>query len=125
MRGPDASVLAEDFGVESPQAGTSRPSVARQPRFVAGVLEKGGGVPLPVGGDLRQQQSPVPPLFHNEPMTSDFDLGGRLDPLEWTEQRDFNVNIRELRWGDGRKSRIGGRRGHCTAGNDAAERFVR
>ena len=77
-----------------PQLRASLPRIARESGLVARRREERFGVPLPLGRDLREQQAALPALLHDETMATDDDVGRAGNRLEWSEQRDLDLEIR-------------------------------
>jgi hypothetical protein len=64
-------------------------------------------------------------MFDEEAMSTDFDLGRTRNPLERPEQRDLDLNQRQLRMSDGWKSRVGAAGGHRASRDDLRQQIVR
>src|SRR6185369_6832250 len=90
------TALAEDFRFETPYLRVFFPRVARQAGLLAGVREKGVGVPMPLLRNLRQQQPSMPAALDDQAMTADDDVLRSHDRLERAEQRDLDVDRLEL-----------------------------
>src|SRR5882672_9562302 len=87
-------LLAEHFCLEPPDLCSFLPRVHWQAGFVAGVRQKRFAVPRPFRRDLRQQQTAVPSLLHDEPVLADLDLFRARDRFERTEQRQLEIELR-------------------------------
>ena len=81
-------------------------------------------IPLPFGSDLRQQQAAARPFFDHDTMAADLDVGRAGDRFERHQQRQLEIDVRQLVDGEGRKSRIEAACGRRAARDDAAERLV-
>src|SRR5262245_34077042 len=86
--------------------------------------EKRFHVPLPLGGHLRQQQSPAPAALDDESVAADLDVCRSGDRLQRSEQRQFDLEVRQFSGIDCCEARILCRRGDRTALNDVTQRLV-
>src|SRR6266850_6610231 len=64
-------LVAEDFGFELPDLRPVLPAICGEACFAARLRKKRPRVPLPLGSDLGQQQSPLPSHFHHQTVTAD------------------------------------------------------
>src|SRR4051812_32907345 len=119
------SAFAKNLRLELPHLRSAVPRVARQSSLPAGVREKGVGVPVPFGGDLRQQKPALPAALDDEAVAADDDVVRSGDRLERTEQRDFDVDGVEFVRRERRKARVAAAGGDRAARKNGAERLVR
>ena len=82
------------------------------------------GVPFPLGGDLRQQQTAPPSHLHHQAMAPNLDVRGSCYRLERAEHRDLDLDLRQLRRRHRRKPWIGAARGDGTLRHSARQRIV-
>src|SRR5262249_40682506 len=81
-------------------------------------------IPMPLGCDLGQQQSAIPTELDDQAVASDADVLGSRDRLEWSEERQLDVELPQLGRRNRRKPRIFAGRGDRAARNHAPERLV-
>jgi len=67
----------------------------------------------------------MPAFFDHQAVATDFDLSGPADPLEAPEKRQLDVELRQLRGGDGWKPRIAAARRDRAFRDDPTEGVVR
>ena len=117
-------IFREDFCFETPGGRSVLPDLSRKPRLAARLAEKRRRVPPPLNSDLWQQQTSLASVFDEEAMSADFDLGRTRNALERPEQRDLDLNERQLRMSDGWKSRVGAAGGHRASRDDLRQQIV-
>ena len=93
--------VAEDFGFELPQRRTVFPCVEGQAGLAARLFDERPFVPLPFDRHLWKKQSALPSPFHDETVTTDFDLTGSCRRLERTKNRQFDLDAGQLGDRDG------------------------
>src|SRR5206468_1715835 len=93
--------------------------------FVARLREERFRVPFPFNRDLRQQQSAMPGPLDDETVPADFNVGRTGDRLERAQKRQLDLECRQLRGGDRRKSWIRAARRDSAPFQHAPKRLVR
>src|ERR1035437_4316765 len=92
--------------------GRVSPGAARQVGFAAYGLEHSLGIPAHLRGDLRQQQRSSPVPLHDDAMPPSHEFGRIPQFDQRLENRHFQLQGRQLRFGDRQKAGViqGGRR---------------
>jgi hypothetical protein len=110
------------MGSESEDACVVFPFVGSQTRFAASLRKKTFAIPSVVLSNLGQEQATGAALADEETVPSDLDVIDRFHFLHGRQNRDLEMNSRELFKSHGDKSRIADSRGDSAIDGGAIQR---
>src|SRR5579863_996087 len=117
-------VVAKNFGAEGLDHRAVLPRVAGEAGFAAGLFEKGHAVPVMLDRNLGQKQSATAALADEQAVAADLNGLGR-NRLGWSENAEFDLEVRSFRERDRRKPVVLERRGPRRLAHGAIDRSRR